>query len=85
MRFGNFKITQNVRNIQRIEYISELASIYPIHRDSTVIVVDLSDPKFILPNPKTGECYTLDHLISDAVRNISLDCDLSNVVASSGQ
>ncbi|KAJ7094972.1 hypothetical protein C8R44DRAFT_989559 [Mycena epipterygia] len=64
--FGNFKITQNVRNVQRIEYISEFASIYPIHRDSTVIVVDLSDPKFILPNPKTGECYTLDHLISDA-------------------
>ncbi|KAJ7692726.1 hypothetical protein B0H17DRAFT_1132959 [Mycena rosella] len=64
VRTGNFKLTQKV-SAQRIKYISDLASIYPIIRD-TVIVVDLSDPKYDLDNIKTGEPYTLDHLIRNA-------------------
>ncbi|KAJ6597423.1 hypothetical protein B0H10DRAFT_2196942 [Mycena sp. CBHHK59/15] len=54
VRTGNFDITQKIKNVKCIEYVSELPSIYPMYRDQTVIVVDLSDPKFNIEDPKTA-------------------------------
>lgn len=69
---GNFDITQKVKNIQRIEYLTELASIYPMFRERTVIVLDLRDPKFNIKYPNSDRLYTLDYLIRNAVRHILL-------------
>ncbi|KAJ6587751.1 hypothetical protein B0H10DRAFT_1954453 [Mycena sp. CBHHK59/15] len=66
VRTGNFDITQKIKNVKCIEYVSELPSIYPMYRDQTVIVVDLSDPKFNIEDPKTGQLYTVDYLIRNA-------------------
>ncbi|KAJ6632430.1 hypothetical protein B0H10DRAFT_1938053 [Mycena sp. CBHHK59/15] len=63
---SNFEITRRVKNIKCIEYVSKLASIYPIHRNPTVFVVDLDNPKIDLLDPKTGQLYTVDYLISNA-------------------
>ncbi|KAJ7120746.1 hypothetical protein C8R43DRAFT_1034075 [Mycena crocata] len=66
VRTGNFNITRKLHNVKHIEYLDELASVYPVHLDSTVIVVDLNDPKFSLRDRKTGEFYTPDFLITNA-------------------
>ncbi|KAJ6606762.1 hypothetical protein B0H10DRAFT_1956851 [Mycena sp. CBHHK59/15] len=66
VRTGNFDITQKIKNVKCIEYVSELPSIYPMYRDQTVIVVDLSDPKFNIEDSKTGQLYTVDYLIRNA-------------------
>ncbi|KAJ6631965.1 hypothetical protein B0H10DRAFT_1937700 [Mycena sp. CBHHK59/15] len=68
VRTGNFDITQKIKNVKCIEYVSELPSIYLMYRDQTVIVVDLSDPKFNIEDPKTGQLYTVDYLIRNVRR-----------------
>lgn len=66
VRIGNFRITQKVK-VERIEYLSALPSIFPVFRMPTAIVIDLSDPKFEIVDPKTGNLKTLDSMVRDAV------------------
>ncbi|KAJ6614525.1 hypothetical protein B0H10DRAFT_1950648 [Mycena sp. CBHHK59/15] len=68
VRTGDFSITRKV-NAQRIEYLSDLPSISPVHHIPTVFVVDLDNPKYDIRDPKTGELYTVDYLI----RNLDND------------
>ncbi|KAJ6624569.1 hypothetical protein B0H10DRAFT_2186634 [Mycena sp. CBHHK59/15] len=65
VRVGNFNITKKVK-VSRIEYISELASVYPVFLEPTAIVVDLSHPKFDLEHPQTKRLYAVDHLIRNS-------------------
>ncbi|KAJ7845548.1 hypothetical protein B0H14DRAFT_3139049 [Mycena olivaceomarginata] len=65
VRIGNFRITQKVK-VERIEYLSALPSIFPVFRMPTAIVIDLSDPKFEIVDPKTGNLKTLDSMVRDA-------------------
>jgi hypothetical protein len=39
VRFGSFQITRKTK-VQRIEYLPDLASIYPIFRSPTATVID---------------------------------------------
>ena len=71
VRIGLFRITQKVK-VQRIEYLTELPSIFPIFRTPTAIIIDMSDPKFEIVDPRTGELITLDSLVRDAVRPMFL-------------
>ncbi|KAF7328489.1 hypothetical protein MVEN_02535900 [Mycena venus] len=57
VRVGNFRITQKVK-VMRIEYIPDLACVYPIFHQPTAIVVDLSDPRHQLINPQTEDLYS---------------------------
>ncbi|KAJ7818916.1 hypothetical protein B0H14DRAFT_3738463 [Mycena olivaceomarginata] len=65
VRIGNFRITQKVK-VERIEYLSALPSIFPVFRMPTAIVIDLSDSKFEIVDPKTGNLKTLDSMVRDA-------------------
>ena len=69
---GNFGITQKVKNVVRIEYVNDLPSIYPMFREPTVIVVDISDSKFDIKK-EDGNLYTVDFLIRNAVRALSFE------------
>ncbi|KAJ7763834.1 hypothetical protein B0H16DRAFT_1718467 [Mycena metata] len=62
VRTGNFRITRKVK-AERIEYLSDLASVYPVFRKPTVIVSDLSDPKH----------ETTDRSLDSLVRNADND------------
>ncbi|KAJ7709264.1 hypothetical protein B0H16DRAFT_1822046 [Mycena metata] len=56
-------ITQEV-TVQRIEYVTEIASLYPVPEVSTAFVIDLQDPKYEITN-KHGNLYTVDALIKN--------------------
>ncbi|KAJ7714640.1 hypothetical protein B0H16DRAFT_1435391 [Mycena metata] len=62
VRTGNFRITRKV-GAERIEYLPDLASVYPVFRKPTVIVIDLSDPKH----------ETTDRSLDSLVRNADND------------
>ncbi|KAJ6580328.1 hypothetical protein B0H10DRAFT_2443268 [Mycena sp. CBHHK59/15] len=59
---GNFRITSKVK-VQQIEYLSNLPSIWPIHRIPTAFVVSLEDPKYDITDQKTEMLHTVDFLI----------------------
>ncbi|KAJ7752975.1 hypothetical protein B0H16DRAFT_1836147 [Mycena metata] len=63
VRTGVFQITQEV-TVQRIEYLTEIASLYPVPEVSTAFVIDLQDPKYEITN-KHGNLYTVDALIKN--------------------
>ncbi|KAJ7742369.1 hypothetical protein DFH07DRAFT_1063777 [Mycena maculata] len=63
VRLGPFRVTSNV-TVQRVEYLTELASVYPTLETPTALVVDLRDPKFHIEN-KDGDLYTVDALIKN--------------------
>ncbi|KAF7333797.1 hypothetical protein MVEN_02336500 [Mycena venus] len=65
VRIGNFRITQKVK-VGRIEYIPDLACIYPIFYEPTAIGVNLSDSRHQLINSQTEALYSLDSLICNA-------------------
>ncbi|KAJ7455398.1 hypothetical protein FB451DRAFT_1515958, partial [Mycena latifolia] len=65
VRTGKFRPTQKV-SADRIKYLSELPSIWPILHIPTVFVIDLSAPKHQFLDPKTGELMTVDRIIRDA-------------------
>ncbi|KAJ6471012.1 hypothetical protein C8R45DRAFT_1165737 [Mycena sanguinolenta] len=69
VRLGEFLPTQKT-TVERMEYRDGPASIYPIHRVRTGIVVDLSDPKYWFRDPKTKE---LSNSISSVQDNDSWD------------
>ncbi|KAJ7232469.1 hypothetical protein B0H12DRAFT_1076840 [Mycena haematopus] len=65
MRIGKFRPTQKT-TVERMEYREGPASIYPIHRVRTGIVIDLSDPKYWFRDPDTKQLYSLDSIILNA-------------------
>ncbi|KAJ7738534.1 hypothetical protein DFH07DRAFT_984374 [Mycena maculata] len=67
VRLGPFRVTSNV-TVQRVEYLTELASVYPTLETPMTLVVDLCDPKFDIEN-KDGDWYTMDTLIKNKVQS----------------
>ncbi|KAJ7023306.1 hypothetical protein C8F04DRAFT_1271495 [Mycena alexandri] len=63
VRTGLFQITQEV-SVQRIEYLTEIASLYPVPEASTAFVIDLQHPKYEINN-RHGKLYTVDALIKN--------------------
>ncbi|KAJ7046357.1 hypothetical protein C8F04DRAFT_1248605 [Mycena alexandri] len=63
VRTGVFQITGDV-TVQRIEYLTEIASLYPVPRVSTAFVVNLEHPKYNITN-KRSKLYTVDALIKN--------------------
>ncbi|KAJ6596762.1 hypothetical protein B0H10DRAFT_1959922 [Mycena sp. CBHHK59/15] len=61
VRLGDFRVTKDV-SVQRLEFISELPSIWPIPRVPTGFVLNLRDPKFDITD-NNGYLYTVDALI----------------------
>lgn len=66
MRIGEFRVTKEV-TVERVEYLNELASIYPIPKTATAFLIDVDDPKFAITD-KRGDLYTVDALIKNKVR-----------------
>jgi len=66
VRIGDFRVTQEV-TVQRIEYLTEFASLYPILETPTAIVIDAQDAKFDFRN-KHGNLRTVDAIIKNKVR-----------------
>ncbi|KAF7374069.1 hypothetical protein MSAN_00287800 [Mycena sanguinolenta] len=62
VRIGALKVTAEV-TVQRVEYLTELPSLYPIPQTPTAFVVDLQDSKFEIM--KKGELCTVDALIKN--------------------
>ncbi|KAJ6448961.1 hypothetical protein DFH09DRAFT_1404608 [Mycena vulgaris] len=62
---GTFRVTQKVKDVVCIEYVNDLPSIYPMFRERTVIVVDITDSKFDIKQ-EDGRLYTVDFLIRNA-------------------
>ncbi|KAF7367934.1 hypothetical protein MSAN_00858400 [Mycena sanguinolenta] len=62
---GRFRVTKKV-TVERIEYLPDLASVYPIFRTPTALVIDLNDPKHQLTDPRTNDLYSLDSLVRNA-------------------
>ncbi|KAJ7084961.1 hypothetical protein C8R44DRAFT_894074 [Mycena epipterygia] len=60
---GTVRVTLKV-TVERMEYISELPSIWPIHRTPTAVIMSL-DSSYDMIDPSTGVLYTLDHLIQN--------------------
>ncbi|KAJ6609978.1 hypothetical protein B0H10DRAFT_1954167 [Mycena sp. CBHHK59/15] len=60
---GDFEITKEVY-VQRIEYLSDIPSIWPVPCIATAFVVDLKDPKFEFWNDE-GDLYSVDALIKN--------------------
>ncbi|KAJ7702166.1 hypothetical protein B0H16DRAFT_1832003 [Mycena metata] len=65
VRTGRFTITQKIK-VQRLEYLSEIPSIWPIPRSSTAFVIDLDDEKHNIINPDTGDLMAVDRIIRNA-------------------
>jgi hypothetical protein len=66
VRIGPFHPTRKV-TVQRMEYRNGPATIYPIHRVRTGIVVDLSDQKYWFRDPSTEELISVTSVIQNAV------------------
>ncbi|KAJ7782537.1 hypothetical protein DFH07DRAFT_1010922 [Mycena maculata] len=64
VRIGPIRITKEV-TVQRLEYLSEIPSIYPIPKIPTGFVLDLNDPKFEIKDKKSGILHTVDALIKN--------------------
>ncbi|KAK7026129.1 hypothetical protein VNI00_015704 [Paramarasmius palmivorus] len=61
---SKFKITREW-TAQRLERINKPASFYPAFKVPTAVIIDVSDPKYNIIDPKTGLQYTVDHIIKD--------------------
>ncbi|KAJ6605718.1 hypothetical protein B0H10DRAFT_2440161 [Mycena sp. CBHHK59/15] len=60
---GDYRVTAKVK-VGRLEYVSGLPSIYPIHRVPTALIVNLEDPKYNIYD-KDGVLHTVDFLIKN--------------------
>ncbi|KAJ6543345.1 hypothetical protein B0H10DRAFT_2443547 [Mycena sp. CBHHK59/15] len=60
---GDYRVTAKVK-VGRLEYVSGLPSIYPIHRIPTALIVNLEDPKYNIYD-KDGVLHTVDFLIKN--------------------
>ena len=63
------KVTRQ-RSVDRVEYLNDIPSYWPIPEDSVAYVLDLSDPKFEIKN-KDGELLPVDALICDKASKIN--------------
>ncbi|KAJ6542112.1 hypothetical protein B0H10DRAFT_1970741 [Mycena sp. CBHHK59/15] len=61
VHIDQFRVTKDV-TVQRVEYLSEIPSIWPIPETPTAFVVNLQDPKFEITD-NAGNLYTVDALI----------------------
>lgn len=66
VRIGTFRVTQEV-TVQRMEYLTEFASIYPIPEIPTAIVIDAQNEKFNFTDKK-GRLRSVDAIIKNKVR-----------------
>ncbi|KAJ7920928.1 hypothetical protein B0H13DRAFT_2318980 [Mycena leptocephala] len=64
VRTGQFSVTQKLK-VQRIEYLSELPSVWPIPRVPTAFVIDLADERYDIAD-KDGDLLPVDCIIRDA-------------------
>ncbi|KAJ7798515.1 hypothetical protein B0H13DRAFT_1933630 [Mycena leptocephala] len=64
VRTGQFSITQKMK-VQRIEYLSQLPSVWPIPRVPTAFVIDLADERYNITD-KDGDLLPVDCIIRDA-------------------
>jgi hypothetical protein len=62
------KVTRQ-RSVERVEYLKDIPSYWPIPEDFVAYVLDLSDPKFEIRN-KDGELLPVDALICDKASKI---------------
>ncbi|KAJ6547843.1 hypothetical protein B0H10DRAFT_2447483 [Mycena sp. CBHHK59/15] len=60
---GDYRVTAKVK-VGRLEYVSGLPSIYPIHRVPTALIVNLEDPKYNIYD-KDGVLHIVDFLIKN--------------------
>ncbi|KAJ6550901.1 hypothetical protein B0H10DRAFT_2202252, partial [Mycena sp. CBHHK59/15] len=60
---GDYRVTAKVK-VGRLEYVSGLPLIYPIHRVPTALIVNLEDPKYNIYD-KDGVLHTVDFLIKN--------------------
>ncbi|KAJ7219626.1 hypothetical protein C8J57DRAFT_1537166 [Mycena rebaudengoi] len=60
---GSFIITRDV-TVQRLEFLTEIPSIFAIHRNRNAFVLDLQDNKFEITD-KNKNWYTVDALIKN--------------------
>jgi hypothetical protein len=58
--------------VQRVEYLTEIPSVWPVPHISTAFLVDLQDPKFDLRDNE-GDLYRPDALIKNKV-NCVIPC-----------
>ena len=63
------KVTRQ-RSVERVEYLKDIPSYWPIPEDLVAYVLDLSDPKFEVKN-KDGELLPVDALICDKASKIA--------------
>ena len=63
------KVTRQ-RSVDRVEYLNDIPSYWPIPEDFVAYVLDLSDPKFKIKN-KDGELLPVDALICDKASKIN--------------
>ncbi|KAF7353417.1 hypothetical protein MSAN_01530800 [Mycena sanguinolenta] len=63
VHIGKFKVTAEV-TVDRVEYLTELPSLYPIPETPTAFVIDLQDAKFDIMKKK-GDLCTPDALIKN--------------------
>ncbi|KAF8145007.1 hypothetical protein K438DRAFT_1782321 [Mycena galopus ATCC 62051] len=62
---GVFRPTRSV-TVERMEYRDGPASIYPIHRSRTGLVVDMSHEKYNFCHPTTKELFTVNSVVQNS-------------------
>lgn len=65
VKHGHVQLTRQ-RSVEHVEYLSCLPSYWPVPRDKTAYIVDLSDAKYNIKD-KNGNITTVDALIKNAV------------------
>jgi hypothetical protein len=58
---GQFSVTQKLK-VQRIEYLPELTSVWPIPRVPTAFVIDLTDERYDITD-NDGDLLPVDCII----------------------
>lgn len=65
------KVTRQ-RSVERVEYLNDIPSYWPIPEVSVAYVLDLSDPKFDIKN-KDGDLLPVDNLICDKASKLGFN------------
>ncbi|KAJ6578307.1 hypothetical protein B0H19DRAFT_1371192 [Mycena capillaripes] len=63
---GSSVLPRKLPSSDRIEYLTEVPSISGMFRTPTAVVIEFSDPKFNIIDPRVGEVMTLDSLVGDS-------------------
>lgn len=62
-----FKVTKELQ-VDRVEYLNEIPSVWPVLKEATAFIVDLRDPKFAVFKDGETVPVTPDFLIKNKVR-----------------